>query len=116
VRQGYLVRKTFVHDSKLEVKFVNDKKKIVSGGFYIYIIYLFTNILICFFKLEVYEDDIGDMLVQEQSCPDKSDQEKNSKRNVITKDIEQVWCLSVGIIMIIFYIIKYSCFPIRQCV
>jgi hypothetical protein len=43
-----LVRRTFVHDSKLEVKFVNDKKKIVSGGFYIYIIYLFTNILICF--------------------------------------------------------------------
>jgi hypothetical protein len=117
VRQGYLVRRTFVHDSKLEVKFVNDKKKIVSGGFYIYIIYLFiykySNL---FFKLEVYEDDIGDMLVQEQSCPDKSDQEKNSKRNVITKDIEQVWCLSVGIIMIIFYIIKYSCFPIRQCV
>jgi hypothetical protein len=63
-----------------------------------------------FFKLEVYEDDIGDMLVQEQSYPDKSDQEKNSKRNVITKDIEQVWCLSVGIIMIIFYIIKILMF------
>jgi hypothetical protein len=29
---------------------------------------------------------------------------------VITKDIEQVWCLSVGIIVTIFYIIKVLMF------
>jgi hypothetical protein len=79
------------------------------GFLYLYylFIYKYSNL---FFKQEVYEDDIGDMLVQEQSDPDTSDQEKNSKRNMITRDIEQVWCLSVGIIVIIFYIIKILMF------
>jgi hypothetical protein len=51
-RQGYLVRRTFVPNSKLEEKFINEKNKVVSGGFYIYIIYLFTNILICFLNMK----------------------------------------------------------------
>jgi hypothetical protein len=40
-RQGYLVRRTFVPNVKLEEIFVNDKKKEVSGVFlYIHIVYL----------------------------------------------------------------------------
>jgi hypothetical protein len=45
---------------------------------------------------------MGDRLVQEHINLNTSDQEKNCRRNVITKDIEQVWYFSVGIILIIF--------------
>jgi hypothetical protein len=55
-----------------------------------------------FFKQEVYEDDIGDMLGQEHNDLDTSDQEKNCKRNVVTKYIDKVWYFSVDIIVIIF--------------
>jgi hypothetical protein len=42
-RQGYLVRRTFVPDSKLEEKFANDKKKVVSGVF-IFILFIYLQI------------------------------------------------------------------------
>jgi hypothetical protein len=78
---------------------------------YCLFVYRYSNL---FFKQKVYEDGIGYMLVQEQSDIDTSDEEKNCKWNVVTKDIEQVWWFSVGIIVIIFDIIKYLCFSIRQ--
>jgi hypothetical protein len=49
-RHGYLVRRTFVPDDKLEEKFINDKKKEVNSVFvysYCLFIYLFADILIC---------------------------------------------------------------------
>jgi hypothetical protein len=45
---------------------------------------------------------MGDRLVQEHNDLNTSDQEKNCKRNVVTKDIEQVWYFSIGIIVINF--------------
>jgi hypothetical protein len=64
-----LVRRTFVPDDKLEEKFINDKKKELSSVFlYIHIvclfIYRYSNMS---FKQEVYEDDMGDRLVQEHN-------------------------------------------------
>jgi hypothetical protein len=66
---------------------------------YILFVYKYSNL---FFKQEVYEDDIGDMLGQEHNDLDTSDQEKNCKRNVVTKYIDKVWYFSVDIIVIIF--------------
>jgi hypothetical protein len=79
-RHGYLVRRTFVRDDKLEEKFINDKKKEVNSVFCIFIlfvylfIYKYSNMS---FKQEVYEDDMGDKLVQEHNDLNTSDQEKN---------------------------------------
>jgi hypothetical protein len=81
--------------------------------FILFICYKYSNLS---FKQKVYEDDIGDRLVQEHNDLNTSDQEKSCRQNVVTKDIEQLWYFSVGIIVIIFYIIKYLCFPIRQSV
>jgi hypothetical protein len=66
---------------------------------YILFVYKYSNL---FFKQEVYEDDIGDMLGQEHNDLDTSDQEKNCKQNVVTKYIDKVWYFSVDIIVIIF--------------
>jgi hypothetical protein len=79
-RHGYLVRRTFVPDDKLEEKFINDKKKEVNSVFCIFIlfvylfIYKYSNMS---FKQKVYEDDMGDKLVQEHNDLNTSDQEKN---------------------------------------